>query len=87
MKYLINIIIAYDPSFWSLHGAADRLLGIKRIEMSLNTTKKDYFNESWGFKPWLEDSSSGIYLPGRCDWSNVTSSSDLTLPTCYYGKL
>lgn len=45
------------------------------------------FNETWGFTPWTSNSVTGAYLNGRCDWTNVTSASDLTLPTCTLGML
>ena len=47
---------------------------------------------SFGFEYYLQgypdfDRTSGAaYVPGICDWSEVTSNSDLTLPSCTLGE-
>lgn len=70
---------AYDPVFWSVHGTMERLVGLKRIAYQQGDI--DTFDETWGYTSY--DSTSGdAYLEGVCDWSNVTSTDDLTLPTC-----
>lgn len=72
---------SYDPTFWPVHGAAERLLGYKRALISLGTISSDDFDETWGFPAYYK-SNPEIYLSGRCDWSNVRGVDDLTLPTC-----
>lgn len=69
---------AFDPSFWSVHGTMDRLLGLKRV---LYVNGDVTFNETWAF-PAYSNSTGEIYLEGRCDWSDVLSADDLTLPSC-----
>jgi len=71
---------AFDPTFWSVHGSAERLLGLKRILYYQGEI--DSFDETWGFSPAWTSTDGDIYLPGRCDWSGVSSVDDLTLPTC-----
>ena len=70
----------FDPTFWPLHGTIERMLGYKRILVSLG---EDEFDETWGY-PAYDPSGSAPFLPGTCDWSNVKSVSDLTLPLCNF---
>jgi len=68
---------SFDPVFWPLHGQIERILGLKRIQLSRGVIKSSSFDETWGF---YDDTTT--YLAGSCDWSGVTSSEDLTLPVC-----
>ena len=70
---------AFDPSFWPLHGQIERLLGAKRIMISQGSITN--FDETWAFTEYNR-ASGAAYLNGVCDWSKVTGSGDLTLPTC-----
>ena len=36
--------------------------------------------------PDFDRTSGAAYVPGICDWSEVTSNSDLTLPSCTLGE-
>jgi hypothetical protein len=65
----------YDPTFWPLHGSIERLVGRKRIMVYEG---KATFDTTWGY----DYDANPFYLKGICDWSNVTSNSDLTLPSC-----
>lgn len=67
---------AYDPIFWSVHGTMERLLSLKRI---LSQQGDIDFDEDWGY---ATAGFGDIYLSGVCDWSAVSSVTDLTLPTC-----
>eukprot|EP00595_Chromulina_sp_UTEXLB2642_P000635 CAMPEP_0196765246 /NCGR_PEP_ID=MMETSP1095-20130614/7870_1 /TAXON_ID=96789 ORGANISM="Chromulina nebulosa, Strain UTEXLB2642" /NCGR_SAMPLE_ID=MMETSP1095 /ASSEMBLY_ACC=CAM_ASM_000446 /LENGTH=405 /DNA_ID=CAMNT_0042122971 /DNA_START=677 /DNA_END=1894 /DNA_ORIENTATION=- len=67
----------YDPTFWSVHGASERLLDYKRILVTQGDVTD--FDETWAYD---RGDGRAIYLYGVCDWSNVKDSSDLTLPTC-----
>ena len=69
---------AVDPSFWPLHGASERLLALKRIYRSKGLYSR--FDDTWDFPTFDEERS--LYVQGVCDWTNVTSAEDLTLPTC-----
>ena len=64
---------AYDPFFWPLHGQLERLIGLKRINKFMNMND---FDEKWEY---INDATT---LKGVCDWSNVKSTKDLTLPSC-----
>ena len=68
-----------DPTFWSLHGAAERMVSYKRLKIADGTITD--FDETWGY-PEYDRTSGAAYLEGRCDWSKVTSNDDLTLPEC-----
>lgn len=70
---------AFDPTFWPLHGQLERLLGAKRIMISQGTITD--FDETWAFTEYNK-ASGAAYLNGKCDWSDVAGSGDLTLPTC-----
>ena len=70
---------AFDPTFWPLHGQLERLLGAKRIMISQGSITD--FDETWGFTEYNK-ASGAAYLNGKCDWSNVAGSGDLTMPTC-----
>jgi len=70
---------AFDPVFWTVHGSMERLLGLKRILVAQG--KITDFDETWGY-PTYDDYETDMYLEGSCDWSAVSSSEDLTLPTC-----
>jgi hypothetical protein len=69
---------SFDPTFWPLHGSMERMLGFKRV---LAEKGEIEFDETWGY-PEYNKADGAAYLPGRCDWSKVSSSSDLTLPEC-----
>jgi hypothetical protein len=69
---------SYDPSFWPLHGQLDRILSRKRAQVSRGVIGN--FDDTWGWS-----SANNRYTEGRCDWSNVSSVDDLTLPTCTMG--
>jgi hypothetical protein len=72
----------YDPTFWPLHGTIERLLGYKLINVYLNNDTT--FDDTWDYPDY--DGVTAPHLDGKCDWSAVTSTSDLTLPTCTIGK-
>lgn len=67
----------FDPTFWPLHGSIERMLGLKRIKLYNGEITSEDFDETWGY-----DTDNYLYLVGICDWSNVQSSTDLTIPTC-----
>ena len=75
---------SFDPTFWPLHGAAERMLSYKRLLVLNGILDESAFDESWGY-PEYNKASGAAYLNGVCDWSGVTSSSDLTLPGCDWG--
>ena len=77
---------SFDPTFWPLHGAAERLLDYKRLLLQRGDLQAEDFDESWGY-PAFDRTSGAAYVPGICDWSNVSSVSDLTLPTCTFGNI
>jgi hypothetical protein len=66
---------AFDPIFWPLHGQIERLLGLKRLNKALGLSA---FDERWA-NSYYDDATA---LKGVCDWSNVKSAEDLTLPHC-----
>jgi hypothetical protein len=68
----------YDPTFWPLHGSIERMLGLKLISMELGLITEADFNTTWGY----DYGANAFYLAGKCDWSDVSSADDLTLPTC-----
>lgn len=70
---------SYDPTFWPLHGQIERILGLKRIQLSQGIINSDNFDETWGFSV-----TDDRYLQGYCDWSSVKGASDITLPTCEF---
>lgn len=70
---------AFDPTFWPLHGAAERLVGFKRVLVSQGDITD--FDETWDYKPY-DPKSGAAYVPGVCDWSKVAGAGDLTLPDC-----
>jgi len=73
---------AYDPTFWPLHGSAERLMAYKRSLLSQEVAVVSDFDDTWGYPAaTLRD----VYLNGICDWSNVAGPDDLTLPTCTMG--
>jgi hypothetical protein len=62
----------------------ERMLSLKRIYLSQG--KLPNFDATWdwpGYNPY----SGAAYLYGDCDWSDVSSAADLTLPTCEMGEL
>jgi len=65
-----------DPTFWPLHGSIERLMGLKRIGVAQGSITD--FNETWAY----DYAANDYYLAGICDWSAVTSATDLTLPDC-----
>jgi hypothetical protein len=70
---------SFDPTFWPLHGAAERLLDYKRLLVLSNVIEQ--FDETWGY-PAFDKSSGAAYVNGICDWSKVQGAADLTLPEC-----
>lgn len=70
---------AYDPTFWPLHGAAERMVGLKRIMISQGDITN--FDETWEYTSYNK-ASGAAYLNGVCDWSKVAGGADLTLPEC-----
>ena len=70
---------AFDPTFWPLHGAAERLVDLKRIYIAQGDITN--FDETWAYVTYNK-ASGAAYLNGVCDWSKVAGSGDLTLPTC-----
>lgn len=69
---------SFDPTFWPLHGASERLVNYRRIVAA----KGEYdFDDTWGY-PSYDRANGAAYLNGRCDWSAVDGPTDLTLPTC-----
>eukprot|EP01035_Chromulina_nebulosa_P020906 gene20906-27098_t len=70
---------SFDPTFWPIHGSSERLYDLKRILISQGDITD--FDETFSY-PDYNVYSGDIYLQGRCDWSNVKSVDDLTLPTC-----
>jgi hypothetical protein len=70
---------AYDPTFWPLHGAMERLIDLKRIYIAQGEITN--FDETWAYVTYNK-ASGAAYLNGVCDWSKVAGSGDLTLPTC-----
>jgi len=70
---------AFDPSFWPLHGAAERLVDLKRIYIAQGDITT--FDETWAYVTYNK-ASGAAYLNGVCDWSKVAGSGDLTLPSC-----
>jgi hypothetical protein len=76
---MFTSMASFDPSFWPLHGQIDRVLSRKRAQVNRGIVTD--FNQAWG---WT--SSNSRYTQGVCDWSNVKSNDDLTLPICDMGK-
>jgi hypothetical protein len=70
---------AFDPSFWPLHGALERLADLKRILVSQGDITT--FDEAWEYITYNK-TSGAVYLNGVCDWSRIGGSGDLTMPTC-----
>ena len=66
----------YDPTFWPLHGLAERFLTLKRIYAAEGLS---HFNESWGYTHASTLASDTHVV---CDWTNVTG---MELPTCAPG--
>jgi hypothetical protein len=65
----------YDPTFWPLHGVAERFLAYKRIAA---VSGKTTLNETWGYRH--DTIASDTHRV--CDWDNVTG---MELPTCVKG--
>jgi len=68
----------FDPTFWPLHGSMERMMGLRRLLKDEGVADWD---ETWGY-PEYDSSDNAAYLPGVCDWSGVSSQTDLTLPVC-----
>ena len=68
----------YDPTFWILHGTAERYLSFKRYMKELGNTT---LVETWGYKHGSRTYSDTVASDTNrvCDWSNVTG---MELPTC-----
>lgn len=62
----------YDPTFWVLHTAAERLLQYRRMQADVSP-----LDETWGFAHMNAASDVGVV----CDWSSVENGGD-SLPTC-----
>ncbi|CAM9781684.1 unnamed protein product, partial [Phaeothamnion confervicola] len=62
----------YDPIFWILHPAAERLLGARRL-----LGRDSAFDETWGYthKAWVAGDMGVV-----CDWDDVREFTDL--PKC-----
>jgi len=67
----------YDPTFWPLHGVAERFMSYKRIASRENITT---LNETWGYRHGTTMSDTHVV----CDWSSVTPGS-MEMPTCTKG--
>ena len=74
---------SFDPTFWPLHGSADRMMGYKRLLIKSKVITN--FDETWGY-PAFDRTSGAAYVPGICDWSKVKGVDDLTLPECTLGE-
>jgi len=70
---------SFDPTFWPLHGSADRMMGYKRLLIKSKVITN--FDETWGY-PAFDRTAGAAYVPGICDWSKVKGVDDLTLPEC-----
>lgn len=64
---------AFDPTFWPLHGAAERLVDLKRIYIAQGDITN--FDETWAYVTYNK-ASGAAYLNGVCDWSKVAGSGD-----------
>merc|ERR1711998_426984 len=81
----------YDPTFWPLHGVAERFLSYKRIAAEWGITT---INETWGYRHGVIMSDTHTV----CQWHDVTNreSDDdagendgklgMGLPTCVKGQ-
>jgi len=66
-----------DPTFWPLHGNAERMISVMRVYKNRG---KIEFDETWGYEHTKElPSDTGMI----CDWSGVTGTLDM--PTCTSG--
>lgn len=65
-----------DPTFWPLHGNAERFIQYVRILAANGTIS---YNETWGYHH--QDVPSDTHVV--CDWDDVDSAT--TRPTCYEG--
>ena len=75
----------YDPSFWPLHGLADRFLALKRLQKHYNMTD---FDETWGYDHRLATVASDTHVV--CDWSGADeratgAAGPLRMPKCAKG--
>ena len=72
----------YDPSFWPLHGLADRFLALKRLRASQRETTLD---EAWGYTHRNVNVASDTHLV--CAWEGVdeAATAPYQLPTCAKG--
>merc|ERR1712146_601245 len=66
----------YDPTFWPLHGLADRFLQYKRLEAAEGNTILD---ETWGY---YHEGTSPSDTHHVCDWEGVEG---MQMPTCKPG--
>mmetsp|Transcript_24930 Transcript_24930/g.29454 ORF Transcript_24930/g.29454 Transcript_24930/m.29454 type:complete len:652 (+) Transcript_24930:87-2042(+) len=67
-----------DPTFWPLHGNAERFITFLRVSKAKGLIE---FDETWGYEHISElASDNGIV----CDWSEVEAGS-LEMPTCSKG--
>jgi hypothetical protein len=66
-----------DPTFWPLHGNAERLVALYRV---LDVQGKMTFDQTWGYSHSKNlPSDTGMI----CDWSEATGTLDM--PTCTKG--
>ena len=63
----------YDPTFWPLHGLAERFLSYKRVQAAAGETT---LNETWGYTHMGALASDTDVV---CDWTGVEG---MGLPTC-----
>mmetsp|Transcript_73800 Transcript_73800/g.210475 ORF Transcript_73800/g.210475 Transcript_73800/m.210475 type:complete len:697 (-) Transcript_73800:230-2320(-) len=72
----------YDPTFWPLHGVAERFLSYKRIAAEWGITT---INETWGYRHGKVMSDTHVV----CDWDSVAHKSggveSMELPACTKG--
>ena len=66
----------YDPTFWPLHGLAERFLTLKRLMAAANKTT---LIEEWGYSH-MNPLASDTHVV--CDWSNVVG---MERPVCTRG--
>lgn len=66
----------YDPTFWPIHGLADRYLQMKRL---LNYDNVTMLDQDWGY---YHDGNSPSDTHKVCEWDGVTG---MEMPKCYTG--
>ena len=72
----------WDPAFWLVHPAADRLLQLRRL-VATRGNPAYALDESWGY---THDDAAPSDTGVVCDWSEADAdSSELAVPTCAKG--